>query len=183
MNSFIYGVFDRQKDLSAIMQGSTFSGTPGKTIFHSGYQELQDGDITLILFSRIYNQSELGKQFLISPGNDAELVLFLYRKEGTNGLKRLNGKFTAVFYEKDQVTIVRDRNGEGKMIYFTPDFFTDSYQGLAAFRSFKPEPDLTGITTFLKIGYIPAPNTAMKGVYKVPAGEILVMQKGNFHFK
>lgn len=106
----------------------------------------------------------------------------LFAREGVTGCKKIDGKFTIILKEKDKTTIIRDRNGEGRMIYFTKDFFTDSYQGLFQFKNFVAKPDMTGITTFLKIGYIPAPGTSLAGVRKVPA-EVLTVTKSGFSFE
>ena len=116
-------------------------------------------------------------------GNCAELLLDLIAREGVLGCRCLNGKFTIVLFDKEKTTIIRDRNGEGPMIYFTNEFFTDSFHGLFDFKNFTAKPDLTGITTFLKIGYIPAPTTALAGVGKVPAGEILTVSDSGFKFE
>ena len=119
----------------------------------------------------------------MATASEAELILKLYGMEGVEGFKRLNGKYTIIIREQGNTLIARDRNGEGRMIYFTNDFFTDSYQGLNDFRDFSPAPDLTGITTFLKIGYIPAPVTSLAGVSKIPAGEVLVHTNEGFRFE
>jgi asparagine synthase (glutamine-hydrolysing) len=64
------------------------------------------------------------------------------------------------------------------VIFYTERYFTDSYHGLFRWRDFFPQVDLTGLTTFLKIGYIPAPVTSLSGVQKVPAGEAMTFQNG-----
>jgi len=178
----MYGLFDCSLNIE---QNLTIEIAPQrrKNTFNDGYQEAERGHRSLFLSEKLYNIKELRQSLNYFTGNSADLVFELIDREGVRGCRRLNGKFTVIFFEKDKTTIIRDRNGEGRMIYFTKDFFTDSYQGLFKFRNFKAEPDLKGITTFLKIGYIPAPNTALSGVSKVPAGEILSLTKEGFRFE
>jgi len=68
------------------------------------------------------------------------------------------------------------------MIYFTNEFFTGSYQRVFEFSNFHPEPDLTGLTTFLQIGYIPTPVTSLVGLQKISAGEVLYVTENGISF-
>jgi asparagine synthase (glutamine-hydrolysing) len=183
MKPFIYGFFDRKKHINSGIKVEPAGLSPEAHIYSAGYQSFANGDTEVHLYARIYNQEELMKIFGLATSNTAELAYQIYQKEGTKGFRRFNGKFTAIVYHGNKVIIIRDRNGEGRMIYFTKDFFTDSYQRLNDFKDFTAKPDLTGITTFLKIGYIPAPITSLEGVQKIPAGEILVVENGKFKFE
>ncbi len=176
----IYGLLNTTEPIGQFLSFDTGSKIPGKNTFSTGYLEANKDGKILFLAEKIYNKEEVQKRLNYSPENTADLVLELITREGAMGCRCLNGKFTIILCEKDKTTIVRDRNGEGPMIYFTNEFFTDSYHGLFDFKKFKAEPDLTGITTFLKIGYIPAPSTALSGVSKVPAGEILTVTKNGY---
>ena len=170
---FFYGFFDSRKNIREALVVNTGVGGDPASIFSNGYQSFLQGETQIYLNSRIYNIEEIRKSLNADTIQPAELIRELYIKEGVMGFRRLNGKFTIIIREPGKTTIIRDRNGEGRMIYFTNDFFTDSYQRVFDFRNFRPEPDLTGLTTFLQIGYIPAPVTSLSGLHKVPAGEIL----------
>ncbi len=181
--SFVYGLFEAGRSVLDKLHPGTGSEFLNDGILSQGYDIAKRGQASLWLCSRIYNEDEIRKNLDLKTEKSAELVLELYLKEGVRGFRRLNGKFTIIIREPAKMTIVRDRNGEGRMIYFTNDFFTDSYQQLFDFRSFTPEPDFTGIVTFLRIGYIPAPLTSLKGVQKVPAGEILTIIGNRLSFE
>ncbi|MCX6252592.1 MAG: asparagine synthase-related protein [Bacteroidetes bacterium] len=176
MNSiqpYIFGLFDPQGQITRQMNTSQMLGQLTGRILSNGYVSGKKGDRQVYIYSRIYNLEEVRKQIGSAQGNSADLILDIFDREGVKGFRRLNGKFTIIICEPERIIIIRDRNGEGRMVYYTKDFFTDSYQGLSLFKGFKAVPDLTGITTFLKIGYIPAPVTSLEGVSKIPAGEIL----------
>lgn len=174
---YLYGIINQSQSIDRYLKHLPESDQPAKSWYSEGYQEFSREGKSLLIAEKIYNKEDIQRRLDFFPTNAAELVLELVAREGVSGCRMLNGKFTIVYFEGSQITIVRDRNGEGPMIYFTKDFFTDSYQGLFQFKDFKAEPDLTGLVTFLKIGYIPAPTTALRGVGKVPAGEILTIKK------
>jgi asparagine synthase (glutamine-hydrolysing) len=182
-SKFIHGLVDSAASIGESLKYETISGSLRTNIFNKGYLEASGRGKTLFLSETIYNTADIRRQFNFSAGNTADLVLELIYREGLLGCRRLNGKFTLILCENENTTIIRDRNGEGPMIYFTKDFFTDSYNGLFDFKNFSATPDLTGLTTFLKIGYIPAPFTSLAGVSKVPAGEILYITKDGFRFE
>ena len=170
---FLYGLFDSRKELKSELLSDPGIKEDSASIFSNGYLSFIRGESEFYIHSRIYNTEELQQELKVEPDQPAGIFLELYSREGVRGFRRLNGKFTIIIREPGKTIIVRDRNGEGRMIYFTRDFFTDSYQRVFDFRNFRPEPDLTGIVTFLQIGYIPAPVTSLSGLQKVPAGEIL----------
>lgn len=180
---FLYGIFDPTSGLQNVLSTDLEPMANESGINFKGYDVFTKGGITMYIYQKIYNADDL--KVLLNMPNDTvtALVFELIAREGVAGCKKIDGKFTIILKEKDKTTIIRDRNGEGRMIYFTKDFFTDSYQGLFRFKNFVAKPDLTGITTFLKIGYIPAPGTSLAGVSKVPAGEVLTVTKSGFSFE
>jgi len=183
METFFYALFDQAGPVSGSLIHGKGSENAAGSVFCSGYKMAGRGNRKIYLHSRIYNVEEIGKHLSYHTENVAELLFELFDREGLSGFRRLNGKFTVILTEPGKTTIVRDRNGEDRMIYFTKDFFTDSYHGLNDFSDFVARPDLTGVTTFLKIGYIPAPGTSLEGVSKIPAGEVLLHTPDGFRFE
>ncbi len=179
----IYGMFSQNAEIKDLLKTEPGNYTVNGNIYNKAYLMAKRGGKTLFLSEKIYNKEEIRQRLNFTAGNAAELIFELIEREGVMGCRLLNGKFTIILTENEKTTFIRDRNGEGKMIYFTKDFFTDSYHGLFQFKNFKAEPDMTGIATFLKIGYIPAPVTSLAGVSKVPAGEILYATKEGFRFE
>lgn len=182
-STFIYGLFDLGGSIEQHLNLKTTVTSLKANILSNGYLIASNSDKTLYINENIYNHNEIRNELNFHSGTIADLVLELIEKSGAKACRKLNGKFTIVLCDREKITIIRDRNGEGKMIYFTDRYFSDSYQGLMNFKSFVATPDLTGITTFLKIGYIPAPVTSLKGVSKIPAGEFLVVSKTERKFE
>jgi len=183
MKPFLFGLFNESCQISDHFIPGKLENLPKGSIYSSGYTISFQGNRQLIFLSRIYNLDEIAQFTGASSADVGNLIFRLYDLEGVKGFKRLNGKFTIIFREQGKTTIVRDHHGEGRMIYYTKDYFTDSYQGLSEFSGFSPNPNFTGITTFLKIGYIPAPLTSLTGVNKIPAGEVLHVTEGEFRFE
>jgi asparagine synthase (glutamine-hydrolysing) len=180
---FLYGLFDQTRQLrESLAEKPGFESVTG-SISSSGYSNATQNKTHIYLWSRIYNCGEIRSELKSEMKDPAGLVLELYLREGVKGFRRLNGKFTIILREPGKTTIVRDRNGEGRMIYFTPEFFTDDYRQVSDFRNFTACPDMTGLVTFLQIGYIPAPLTSLEGLQKVPAGEILYVTQDRFSFE
>lgn len=180
----IIGLFDRKDSLgNKLKDQQALAVETGNYVASQGFVETGDPELFIRASLKVYNLEEIQSALGSSHSDPIRLIYDLYVKEGTKGFRRLNGKFTIFIYEPERTIIVRDRNGEGPMVYFTDSFYTSSYQHLSLFKSFKAVPDLTGITTFLKIGYIPAPITSLEGVSKIPAGEILYHTKAGFKFE
>ncbi|MCX6306806.1 MAG: asparagine synthase-related protein [Bacteroidetes bacterium] len=177
MKTFIYGLFSETGQIANyLVPDQKFANIQG-SVYSGGYLTATRGNRNLYLHHRIYNLAEIGSRLGFSSNDPAGLIFELIEKEGIRGIELVNGKFTIIISEPGKTTIYRDRNGEDRMIYFTKEFFTDSYQALKEFKSFVARPDLTGITTFLKVGYIPAPCTSLEGVMKVPAGEVFTISR------
>lgn len=178
----LYGLFSHDNELNEQFFHS-FDSFTQKQGGNQIYTTATNAGGKLYLYEKIYNLAELRKEFGIYGNTNAEFILDIILQESVAVCRKFNGKFTIILEQANQTIIIRDQNGEGKMIYYTDSFYTDSYQGLFDFKSFNPEPDLTGITTFLKIGYIPAPKTALKGVNKVPAGVIMYCNHNGIRFE
>lgn len=181
--SILYGIFDANQDVQQKLKQALTTGTETGNTLYSGYTECSVDKRRLICYTKLYNTEDLALFTGETVASPAKILMSLYEKEGIKGFKRLNGKFTIILREAENTTIVRDRHGEGPMIFYTNGFFTDSYHNLWNFSAFQPEPDLTGLTTFLKLGYIPAPVTSLKGVQKIPAGNVLYYSNGNFRLE
>jgi len=181
-DAMLFGYFDHSIEIQEKLNESK-GLTIHKNLCIKEYEKAYDPDCRLFSLSRIYNLEELKVKSGSQDLTDASIFLKLYRKFGLKGFRLINGKFTIIILEAGKTTIVRDRNGEGHMVFYSKDFFTDSYSGLKRFIDFRPVPDMTGVLTFLKIGYIPAPITSLNGIGKVPAGEALISTKEGISFE
>lgn len=165
----------KDKVVGFFYKGISEEGRPQCRVFHKGYLHHSDSGLNLWAHFLVYNQQDISELVSGTGRCFEETLAYLYRKEGVSGFRRLNGRFTIIITEGEKTIIVRDRNGEGKMIYYTSSFFTDSYKKILDLNQQNPEPSIRNIATFLSYGYIPAPLTALKGVFRVPAGGVLTV--------
>src|SRR2546428_3880907 len=88
----------------------------------------------------------------------------------------------AVFDARDnRLARGRDRAGEKPLYYLEQDgevMFASEIKALLAHPRVSPEPDLRALTRYLLYGYFPAPHTPFAGVRKLPAGHLLIAERG-----
>ena len=125
---------------------------------------------------KIYNKNE----FSLNTENNAEFISELINKQGIEQIKKIDGKYTIIIKEQEKYTIIIDRHGVNSQVYYNENYIVSHQELFLEFDDFSPEPDINNIALFLKIGYIPAPQTALKKVYKLPAGYILSKNKDDF---
>lgn len=153
-----------KKDLQWINSSFAADSTPNYT---------HDDENKLILLGRVHNLDELAEKFRLAQENDASTILSLYIKLGNLCFELLEGEYTLIIIHDNKTIIVRDRHGSGPQIYYTNQEFTTHLSGLKNFKNFSPQPNEMSLSTFLSLGYIPAPETSLLGVKKIPAGHIL----------
>lgn len=147
--------------------------------------ETADGSLVIIFNGEIYNHVELrlallakGYQFQ-TDHSDTEVLLHAYREWGEEMLPKLNGMWALAIYDrkKKSVFLARDRFGKKPLYYFHQE---DGKGGQFAFASelssllmhpLAPQQESTlALKKYFAYGYIPAPHTPIKGVYKLPGG-------------
>ena len=151
----------------------------------SGKQPIsnEDGSIHVVLNGEIYNHSELrreleGRGHRFRSRTDTEVLVHLYEDDGLEFLPRLAGMFALAILDvpRRQLLLARDRCGM-KPLYYAHNgdtlLFASEIKALIA-GGHPAEPDNTGISTFLSLGYVPSPRTCFRGVQKLPAGHYLV---------
>ena len=107
-------------------------------------------------------------------GEDIALSVYnILKKESWEGIKKIDGEFTLIAYLDNQWFVYRDRHGAGSQIYFTGSYCVSHPQLLHQFKNVQITPDFDTIALFLRIGYIPSPQTALKNVSKLPGGYLL----------
>lgn len=121
-----------------------------------------------------------GKVYGLKGTNEhvASEILANYIKLGVESFKALDGEFTFVILAKNETLLFRDRHGAGPQIYFTNKAYTPFLKNILAVKGFSPEPNHEAIATFLSIGYIPSPMSSLRGVSKLPAGNVLRYNNG-----
>lgn len=148
----------------------------------------EDGTIWIVLNGEIYNYKEL-RQGLTDKGHafkshtDTEVVIHLYEEYGVECIKYLRGMFAfGIWDEKEKLLLLaRDRIGKKPLLYSYKDgvfCFASEFSSLLESGFIKKEINYEAIDYYLTFGYIPAPLTIYKDVFKLlPAHRLILKDK------
>ena len=148
------------------------------------------GRYVVVYNGECYNFTELRNQLSAAGckfrgGSDTEVIVESCARYGVKKtLEHLNGMFAFAVYDKQtgELTLARDRVGIKPLFYgwFGGTFwFGSELKALRALKEFKHELNIDSIGHFLKYGYIPAPHSVFKGIYKLPAAYLLTMKSAS----
>lgn len=152
-----------------------------------GHQPLYNEDRSLVLVANgeIYNHIELreklerlGHQF--STASDCEAILHTYEEYGVDCVNHLRGMFAFGLWDEKRrrAVLARDPMGE-KAIYLCEQegrlLFASEMKALLRSGLVSFELDPAAIDSYFHYQYVPEPQTALKGVRKLPAGHVLII--------
>ncbi len=146
----------------------------------AAHQPLHLDHLHLVYNGEIYNFQTLAQegQYPLKTRSDTEVILWAYRTHGEKLPHSLRGMFAFALYDEaeQKCLLVRDPFGI-KPLYVAqrPEglYFASELKVLRAWLpDLAPEPQAMAL--YLHLGFIPAPLTPYKGVYKVRPGEMWV---------
>ena len=162
---------------------------------HAGHQPIHNEDCTiwLIFNGEIYNYQEL-KNNLHSSGHkfytssDTEVLVHLYEEYGYRFVDYLRGMFAFALYDhkKNLLLLGRDRLGK-KPLYYAADqnylIFASEIKTIHASLLVSKKLNHYALDSYLSHGFVAGPYTMFKGVQKLPAGCLLVVQDNKMELK
>jgi asparagine synthase (glutamine-hydrolysing) len=113
--------------------------------------------------------------------SDTEVMLRAFEQWGvTDAVRRFAGMFAFALWDRVEQTLHlgRDRFGEKPLYYarFGDTFlFGSELKALRVHPAFRPDIDRDALAAFMRFGYIPAPQSIYRGVYKLPPGTLLAV--------
>ncbi len=133
----------------------------------------------------IYNFQQLRKE-LESKGyrfhtrTDTEVIIYAYEEWGVDCLAKLRGMFAFGIWDSKErrLFLARDRVGKKPLFYTQAGgrfLFASELQGLLSCPDVSREAHLPSIDSYLTYGYVPAPDTAFRGIYKLPPAHYLTL--------
>ena len=145
----------------------------------------ENGDITLTINGEIYNhhalRAELAARHRFSTSSDAEVVLHGYEEWGTQVFDRLRGMFALALADAraDRLVLARDCVGKKPLYTRIQDgALMWSSEIAPLLGSERPAIDRGALNDYLRFGYVPAPRTLVQGIRKLPAGCMLIAERG-----
>ncbi len=149
----------------------------------------EDGRVQVIQNGEIYNYREL-RQRLEASGHrfrtdsDTEVLVHLYEEHGPGFVEHLRGMFAIAVWDRleRRLVLARDRFGIKPLFYRVAGgtlSFASELKALLRQPGFSREVDLDALEAFLAFNSIPAPLTIFTEARKLPAGHLLVCERGD----
>jgi asparagine synthase (glutamine-hydrolysing) len=154
----------------------------------SGRQPMsnEDGTVWVTFNGEIYNFLELrpeleahGHRF--ATRTDTEVIVHAFEQYGTGCLGRFRGMFAFAIWDqrRRRLFLARDRVGKKPLFYAQANgqfVFASELQALLQHPGVRREPDPAALDEYLTYGYIPAPRTAFRSVFKLPPAHFLTLE-------
>ncbi len=149
----------------------------------AGRQPMELGPLVLSYNGEVYNYLELrrslGGPFVSTT--DSEAVLHLLRRDGDAGVRSLTGMFALALWDQHRrrLLLARDRLGI-KPLYYRPvgDGLAFASELKALLELGVPEVNDAALADVFTYKFVPAPETAFKGIFKLPPAHTLVWEDG-----
>jgi asparagine synthase (glutamine-hydrolysing) len=146
-----------------------------------------DGRLAITFNGEIYNYRALrleleGQGCVFRSHSDTEVLLHLYRRDGTDMFRHLRGMYAFALWDADARCLLLARDPFG----IKPLYIADDGRSLRAASQVKAllaggvarEPDPAGMAGFLLWGNLPEPFTLFRGIAALPAGSWLRIEEG-----
>jgi len=143
----------------------------------------REGDWVMVFNGEVYNFAEIraeleqhGESFRSS--GDSEVVLAAFRRWGIAAVDRFIGMFAIALWQEStrRLWLIRDRMGV-KPLYYAWNgralWFGSELKALRAFNVWRPELDRTALAEYFQFGYISAPRSIYRQVFKLRPGHWL----------
>lgn len=147
-----------------------------------------DQRVAMVFNGEIYNFRELRTEleadgYRFNGHSDSEVLLYLFARDGSECFGRLNGIFTAAFWEQDKglLTLVRDPIGVKPLYYSeSANGFSFASEMKALLRCGVVQPHLAAHAVLAHIGFLwsPGRDTLVRDVHKVLPGHVLRVKDG-----
>lgn len=149
----------------------------------------EDGSAAVVLNGEIYNYRALrnelaGRGHRLTTKGDTEPIVHLYEELGEGCVERLDGMFGFAVWDRTRrrLLLARDRVGKKPLHYHRAADGTLTFASeLAALMSDPSIPrrlDPSSLDCYLAYGYVQAPYTIYRNVYKLPPAHRLTWESG-----
>lgn len=148
----------------------------------------EDGTIWLSLNGEIYNHHALrhrlsGAGHRFGSRSDAEVILHGYEEWGDDVVPRLLGMFAFALFDAraDHWLCARDRFGIKPLVYHRSGdrfAFASDLNVLRLVPGVDTALDPRALAQYLALGYVPAPDTIVRGARKLERGHLLTVERG-----
>lgn len=139
-----------------------------------------DHTIAIVFNGEIYNYRELRQEERLEcrTNTDTEVILKLYEKHGMSFVDRLRGMFVFGIYDTRDNSwhLARDNGGIKPLFIAYPHgrlAFASEMRALLGSFDTKPSLNMTALSQYLRLQYVPGPQTLCQGIEQLEPGTIL----------
>ncbi len=146
----------------------------------------EDHRVAVVFNGEIYNHRALraeleacGHHF--ATRTDTEVLVHGYEAWGLQLLERLRGMFAFAIWDGQQLFLARDRLGEKPLYYAEWDgdfYFASELKALLQTSKSRRHLNTQALLCYMTLGYAPPPLTPFTDIYKLGAGEYLLVTAG-----
>ena len=148
----------------------------------------EDGSLWIVFNGEIYNHHALRRE-LVAAGHrfrtasDTEAILHAFEQYGPASVERLEGMFAFAIYDRrrHELFVARDRLGKKPLfwgVFGGALHFASEMKALAESPAFTDDLDLSGLEGYLSLGYVLAPRTIYRDVFKLEPAHWLSLGEG-----
>ena len=154
----------------------------------------EDGSVWIVFNGEIYNHAEVRRR-LESSGHqyrtksDTETIVHAYEQWGDACVEHLRGMFAFAIWDArhQRLLLVRDRVGV-KPLYYAHRadgelVFASEIKAILEHPRIPRDWRADALDSYLSLGYVPAPSTIYSAVDKLPAGHLLVWERGQIRIR
>jgi asparagine synthase (glutamine-hydrolysing) len=144
--------------------------------------------VWLVFNGEIYNHAALREGLeqrghVYASRTDSETILHLYEERGLDFVHDLEGDFAIALWDADRERLVlaRDRAGVKPLYFYHQDgrfMFASEIKAILKHPSVTAEINEEALYHYLTFVTTPAPQTLFRGVQKLPAGHMLIIDRG-----
>jgi len=145
----------------------------------------EDASVWITYNGEIYNFLDLKKE-LESKGHrfktnsDTEVIVHGYEEWGENVVKRLRGMFAFGILDqrRNQIFLARDRVGIKPLVFYAGQekfIFASEIKAILKDKDVKREINYRALNDYFEYGYVPAPETIFKNVWKLKPAHFLLI--------
>ena len=144
-----------------------------------------NGRFVIIYNGEVYNYSEIGARIQKNAGpsekisfrtsSDTEIMIEAFARHGIDFVHELNGMFVFAIYDTElhELYLCRDRIGIKPLYYYWDGknfAFASELKALRKLDKLNPEINDKAIISYLHLGFVPAPDSIFKKIYKLNSG-------------
>ncbi len=148
----------------------------------------EDHTVVIVYNGEIFNFKELRERYRLQcrTGTDTEVLLKLYEAEGTRFVSKLLGMFAFALYDTRTKTwlLARDSSGIKPLFLSYPNgqlHCASEMRALMQALPKKPALNMRSVSQYLRLQYVPGPQTLCEGIESLPPGTLLTWRDGQEH--